>query len=122
VYGSSSVFVFYTAVDIVYYPVCDTIFECRHVEDLLLILFHDLLILCKRHVSFTSFRSREVVSCHLFVVLEGNINFGSMETRCTGNYLLLFCYRRAILLVGETVFDLHSNGRGFFPALVFCGE
>ena len=41
-----------------------------------------------------------------------------METRCTGICLLLFCYRRAILLVDEFVFDLHSNGRGFFPALV----
>ena len=41
-----------------------------------------------------------------------------METRCTGICLLLFCYGRAILLVDEFVFDLHSNGRGFFPALV----
>ena len=60
-------------------------------------------------------RSSTAICC---VVLEGNISFGCMETRYTGICLLLFCYRRAILLVEESVFDFPSNGRGFFPALL----
>jgi len=64
VFGSSSVFIPLSA--FVYYPVCNTIFECRNVEDLLLILLYDLLILCMyKHVSFKITRSREIVSCRL---------------------------------------------------------
>jgi len=56
----------------VYYPVCDTIFECKNVEDLLLILLCDLLIICMyKHVGFKSLRSREVVSCHLLCCFRG---------------------------------------------------
>jgi hypothetical protein len=37
----------------VYYPVCNTIFECKNDEDLLLILLYDLLILCMyKYVGF----------------------------------------------------------------------
>jgi hypothetical protein len=53
-------FLFFTSLSvIVYYTVCDKIFECRHVEDILLILLYDLLVLCNRHVSFKSLRSRD---------------------------------------------------------------
>jgi len=52
-FGSSSVFFIPLSV-FVYYPVCNTIFECKNVEDLLLILLCDLLMY--KHVGFKSLR------------------------------------------------------------------
>jgi len=44
-----------------------------------------------------------------------------METCCAG---IVGCYSVIVepSLVVETVFNFHSNGRGFFPTLVSCGE
>ena len=85
-------------------------------------LFYDLLTLCtSKHVSLKSLQSGEVVSCHLlccFFFLEGNTSFWVYGDLLCWKCRLLFCYLWAILLVVETVFDFHSNGRGFFPTLV----
>ena len=54
----------------VYCPVCNTVFECKNVEYLLLVLLYDLLILCMyRHVGFNPLKPQLNPICYLLALL-----------------------------------------------------